>query len=312
MKPKPSYYYRKAVRFITRDIWSMDSAAYGAGKALGLRYLKALIISVRGISMHKVGLQAAALTFFSLIAIIPFVAVVYAITNGFGFTKELETIIYANFPEQEEVLHWILQFAHNLLDTSKSGLFGVIGFFTFSWSIIWVMVSVEQAFNSIWQVEKSFPLLRKMFIYCGLIALSPVLIGVSLMIPLSYGDLIQRIGGYDAKILTSLQPVMKRLFLFILFCPIIFAAFKLIPNTKVQNRSALRAAIITTVVFMLLQVLYVETQLFVSRLNAIYGAFAAIPFFMMWMQMSWLLILIGAELSYAFQHIDTYHIPSHP
>ena len=262
--------------------------------------------------MHSIGLQAAALTFFSIIAIIPFVAVVYAITNGFGFTKELESIIYANFPEQEELVHWILQFAHNLLDTSKSGLFGIIGFLTFSWSIISVLVSVENSFNTLWQVKKSHPITKKLLVYIGIISLSPLLIAVSLMLPLSYGELMQRIGGYDIKLFSSLQLIFGRLLLFFFFCPLIFAAYKLIPNTKVQNRSALRAAIITTVVFMLLQVLYVETQLFVSRLNAIYGAFAAIPFFMMWMQMSWLLILIGAELSYAFQHIDTYHIPSPP
>ena len=305
---KLKYYYLKTIRFIARDIWNMDSAAYSSGKALGLRYLKALIISVRGLSMNNVGLQAASLTFYSLIAIIPFVAVIYAITNGFGFTKELEAIIYANFHDQEEIVHQILQFANNLLDTSKSGVFGVIGFCTFSWSIIWVMVSAEQAFNTIWQVKKSYPLTRKILVYFGLIAFSPLLIGVSLMIPLSYGDLVHRIGGYHIKLLSSLQPIMGRIVLFVFFCPVIFAAFKFIPNTKVRNVPALHASVITTIVFILTQVLYVETQLLVSRLNTIYGAFAAIPFFMMWLQMSWFLILIGAQLSYAFQHIDTYHI----
>ena len=309
MKFNLSYCYKKAFRFITQDIWNMDSAAYGPSKALGLRWLKALIISIRGISVNNVGLQAASLTFYSIIAIIPFVAVIYAITNGFGLTRELETIIYANFSEQEDIVHWILQFANNLLDTSRSGVFGIIGFFTFFWSIIWVMVCVEQAFNTIWQVKKSFPLARKILVYFGLIAFSPLLIGISLMIPLSYGDLIQRIGSEHVKFLTTIQPLFGRIVLFIFFCPVIFAAFKLIPNTKVRNIPALRASIITTIVFIILQVLYVETQLFVSRLNAIYGAFAAIPFFMMWLQMSWFLILIGAQLSFAFQHIDTYHIP---
>jgi membrane protein len=301
---KIKYFYLKISRFITQDIWRLDSSAYGHGKAWGLSYLKAIIITIRGMSMHKVGLQAAALTFFSLMAIIPFVAVIYAITKGFGFTKELETIIYANFSGQEEIVQWILQFANNMLNTSKSGVFGIIGFFTFFGSIIWVMISVEQAFNTIWQVKKSSPIARKIMVYFGLIAFSPLLISIFLMIPLSYSNFIQSI-GYNVKILTSLKPIIGRIVLFLFFCPVIFAAFKLIPHTKVRNKPALRAAIITTIFFILIQVLYVETQLFVSRLNAIYGAFAAIPFFMMWLQMSWLLILLGAELSCAFQTNQT-------
>ena len=303
------YYYLKTIRFITKDIWKLDGSAYSRWKAMGLRYLKALIISIRGMSMNNVGLQAASLTFYSLIAIIPFVAVVYAITNGFGFTKELETIIYANFHEQEAIVHKVLQFAGNLLDTSKSGFFGAIGFFTFSWSIIWVMVSVEQAFNTIWQVKKSAPLPRKILVYILLITFSPLLITISLMIPLSYGDFIQRIGGDHIKFISSVQPILGKVVLFIFFCPVIFAAFKLIPNTKVRTLPAFHASVITTIVFILTQVLYVETQLFVSRLNAVYGAFAAIPFFMMWLQTSWFLILVGAELSYAFQHSDNYSLP---
>jgi len=256
-------------------------------------------------SAHKVGIQAAALTFFTVLAVIPFIAVVYAITKGFGFAKELESLIYTHFSTQEELMQWILQFANNLLDTSKSGLFGVIGFFTFMSSIIWVMVSVEQAFNGVWQVKNSGSIARKALIYIGLIIISPVIIGISFMIPLSYSTFIKSI-GLDFRFLSSLAPTVGWLLFFVFLWALIFAAFKWIPNTKVETKPAFRAALFTTIAFMAIEALYLETQLFISKLNAIYGAFAAIPLFMFWMQINWFLILLGAELSYAFQHIDNY------
>ena len=303
--PKIKRYYHVVVRFLTHDIWHFDTIAFGRGTALGVRYLKILLITIRSMSAHKVGLQAAALTFFTMIAIIPFVALVYAITKGFGFTKELESIIYANFSGQEEIVQRILEFANNLLDTSKSGLFGIIGSATFLWSIIWVMISVEQAINNVWQVKNSSSFGRKVLIYTGLIIFSPALIGASFLIPLSYNTFLQSI-GLHFKFLTSLEPIVGWLMLFLFLGGLIFAAYKLIPNTKIETMPALYAAIITTIASMAMQALYLETQIFVSRLNAIYGAFAAIPFFMFWMQMNWFLILLGAELSFAFQNIDCY------
>lgn len=264
-----------------------------------------LFVTLRNMSANRVGIQAGALTFFTLVALIPFIAVVYAITKGFGFTKELETLIYANFTGQEEVIQRILQFANNLLDTSGSGLFGIIGSITFLWSIIWVMISVEQAFNHVWQVKNNHSLWRKALVYLGLIILSPVFIGGSLLIPLSYNTFIQKI-GLSINFISSIEPVVGWLVLMVFLCLIFFAAFKLIPNTKVRFGPALKAAIFAAVVFVGIQAIYVETQIFMSRLNAIYGAFAAIPFFMLWMQMNWFLLLLGVELSFAFQHIIHY------
>jgi membrane protein len=244
------------------------------------------------------------------VAIVPFIALVFAITKGFGYAKELEIMILENFSSQEEVVQWLLIFANNLLDTSKSGLFGAIGFITFLWSVIWLMISVEQAFNNVWQVKNDNFFVRRIIIYMGIILLSPIILGGSLMIPLSYNAFIPSI-GFDFKFVSSLEPVVSWLMLSTFLCIIVFAAYKFIPNIKVRNTPAFRAAIFTTIVFMGIQALYLETQLLVSRLNAIYGAFAAIPFFMLWMNINWFLLLIGAELTYAFQHVDSYKPNTH-
>ena len=302
---KSKRYYQKLLRFFTFDIWNVDNMAEGNGSSWGIRYLKILLITIRSVSDHKVGLLAAALTFFSLVAIVPFIAVVYAITKGFGFAKELESLIFANFSEQEEVVQWVLKFANNLLDTNKSGLFGIIGFITFLWSVVWVMISVEQTFNHIWQVKNDKSIARKALVYIGIIILSPILMGGLLLAPLSYNTFIQSI-GLDIKFFSTLAPFVAKLMHFLSLCILFFAAYKLIPSAKIGIIPALYAALFTTTAFMCVQMLYWETQIFVVRLNAVYGAFAAIPFFMFWMQINWLLILLGAELSYAFQNFKSY------
>ena len=84
--------------------------------------------------------------------------------------------------------------------------------------------------------------------------------------------------------------------------------YKYIPNVKVHFIAAFNAALIAAIAFIVVQYLYLETQILVSRLNAIYGAFAAIPLFLIWMNVSWIIILFGAEISHAYQYVDSYSI----
>ncbi|MCL2738261.1 MAG: YihY/virulence factor BrkB family protein [Bacteroidales bacterium] len=309
--PSIKNYYRKTDKFLSHDIWDIDHKDYRGSKARGLRYLKILLITLKGMSTHKVGLQAAALTLFSLIAIVPFIAVAYAITRGFGFAGELESMIYTQFSGQEEIMQWILTSAHNLLDTSKSGFFGILGFLTFLWSIVWLMISVEQMFNNIWQVKNNSPLIRKILVYFGLIILFPLILGSSFMIPLSYNHFIQRI-GWNVAFLSSLKPVVGWLIHVVFTGFLFFTAFTLIPKTKVYGLPALKAALFTALAFVVIQILYVETQLFLSKLNAVYGVFAALPFFMMWLNTTWFIVLLGAELSFTFQYIDHRYATKNP
>ena len=303
--PSPKKQYQKLVQFLSHDIWHVDSAAYGRRKALALRYLKIIILTFRSFSMNRAGIQAAALTFFTLIAIIPFVAVVFAITQGFGYAKEFNDLIYYNFAEQEDVVHWVLQFAQNLLETGKEGFFGIVGFVFFFVSILWVMASVEQSFNRVWQVKNNHSLARKILMYLSLIILSPLIIAGAFAIPLSYHRVIAGL-GLDYISISSLVSFMGRMILFVFVGLFFFLAFKLIPNTKVRIMPAINAAIIITLAFTVVQMVYVETQLFVSRLNAIYGAFAAVPLFMIWININWFILLLGAEMSFAFQNLDRY------
>jgi len=148
--PKIKHTYQRVLKFILNDIWHLDMSELSIMKARMVRYLKVFIITIRGVGADKIGMQATTLSFFSLMAVVPFVAMVSTITNGFGLGKRFEALIYTYFSGNEETINYILKFANNVISTSQNGLFGIISFVIYLWTVIWLMLSVEKCFNDIW------------------------------------------------------------------------------------------------------------------------------------------------------------------
>lgn len=119
-----------------------------------VRYLKVLIITLRGFNSDKVGLQSVALSFFSAMSLVPFVALMFAITKGFGLAQRLETLLRTYFAENEDIIEYLLQFANNVIKSAENGLFGIFSFLFLLWTVIWLMLSIEKSFNDIWKVER--------------------------------------------------------------------------------------------------------------------------------------------------------------
>ena len=251
--------FRKLKHFLSEDIWRLDIEDFSRAKARSIKYLKVLLITIKTFSAEKIGFQAVALSFFGTMSVVPFIAVAFAITGGFGLTDKLKKLLYEYFSNSQETIDMVLGFAENIIDTAQSSVMGLLSALLFVWLVFWMMISVERVFNNVWRVKKS----RNIF---------------------------KRISFYIVATLTF------------------SAMYKFIPNYKVLYPNALRAAAISAFAFTVLQYLYLETQLFVTRLNMVYGAVAAIPLFMFWMNFGWFIILFGADLSYAYQHVDNYNI----
>lgn len=309
IKEKIKNLYKIVFQFITDDIWNINLDDFSRLKARIIRDFKVIIITLRHFSMDRIGLQAVALSYFATLAFIPFIAVIFTITNGFGLDARIQELLYLNFSGSQEIVDYIIQFANNIIDTAQSGPYGVISFLVFVWLIIWLMLNVERAFNEIWKVEKSRRIGKRIVAYFSILVLSPLILVVFLATPLLVSDGLNLIGlGNFFSELSSFVTWLI-FFFFVLF--LFSAIYKFIPNVKVPYRIAFNASLITSVAFIVLQVLYMETQLFVSRLNSVYGVFAAIPLFMIWINFAWFIILFGAELSYAFEHVDNYNVDNY-
>lgn len=295
---------RKLKEFFRDDIWNINTSDLGRAKAKVVRYTRIIILTAKNFSRQNVGQQAVALSFFSTMALVPFLAVAFAISNYAGLGTYLRELIYENFGRDTIVDH-ILTFADNIIAASQQGIYGIISFLIFLWMVIWLMSRVEWSFNRIWKVERNRILWKRVLAYAVTMTASPFIIMVFLSVALSISDGINAI-GLEIPLLSSISTFLIWLSFFAFMTVVLTAMYILIPNARVRLLPALSAALISSLAFTVVQYLYMETQMFVSRMNAVYGVFAAIPLFMVWLNIGWFIILLGSELSYVFQNVDNY------
>jgi membrane protein len=298
--------YKSVIKFITNDIWRLDFSELSNFKARLIRHLKVLIITLKEFGKLRVGREAVALSYFGIMAAVPLVAVILAVSNGFGLNQKLSDMLYSSFPTSTDLIAAILGFANNIVVSIDKGAFGWISFITFVWLVIWLMLNIEGAFNRIWKVEKSRSLWKRGLVYLTILILSPFVLLLFLYGVAYYAQFINEIKdnlGFFSFITTNLYWIIfYGVTIFVLS-----AMYFVIPHAKIKYSACLKASMISGFAFVVIQYLYLETQLMVTRLSAVYGIFAAIPLLMAWMNLCWFVILFGSDLSYAFQHVDDYN-----
>ena len=271
-----------------------------------MEHLRIFLAAWKGFGKHQCQLRASALTFYSLLAIVPIAAMAFGIAKGFNMQTILQERLLEKFEGQEEVLTRVFDFANTLLANTSGGVVAGVGVAVLFWTIIKVLGNIESSLNDIWGIKKPRSLSRKATDYLSVMLISPILLVISgsatVLITSKITFVTQKI-----EMLGALRPVIT----FILgFAPysIMWVLFSFLyifmPNTKVNLKSGLFAGIIAGTIYQTVQWLYVTFQVGVAQYNAIYGSFAALPLFLVWVQLGWLIILAGAELSYVHQHSD--------
>ncbi len=299
---------KKLIDFLTTDIWRIRSQSLPPKKLIPIRILRTVLLAIQGFQEDRCLLRASSLTFYSLLSIVPVAALAFGIAKGFGFESMLERQLLERFAGQEEVLVRVFDFARTLLKNTKGGMIAGIGVIVLFWSVMKVLGHIEQSFNEIWENKRGRTLWRKFSDYFAMMLISPVLFIMS--------------GSVTVFITTQVTSITNKVALIGFFSPIIFSLLKLtpyvliwalftfaylvMPNLKVNFVSGLVAGIVAGTAFQLLQSFYISFQVLVAKYNAIYGSFAALPLFLMWLQLSWLIVLFGAELSFAHQNAETY------
>ena len=294
-------------RFIKNDIWTLELEELSKARARFIKYLKVMMITIKTFSSEKIGFQAVALSFFSTMSVVPFVAIIFAITGGFGLADKLKEFLYGYFNNSQQIIDTILGFAQNIIDTAQSSAVGLVSALLFVWIVIWMMMNVEKVFNNVWRVQKSRNLFRRLSVIIAMLFVSPFVVMVFFGGSFVYSHALSYL-GLDLETFNTFKTLLSWSLFGVLATFTFSAMYKFIPNSPVDYPNALRAAIYSGIAFTVMQYLYLETQVFVTRLNGIYGAFAAVPLFMVWINIGWFIILIGAELSYAFQNVDSFNI----
>jgi membrane protein len=296
---------QQVIQFFEKDIWKISTKGKHPVFSFFVKQGRILFIAARGFYKDKIQLRASALSFYTMLSIVPVLALIFGVAQGFGLGERLNNLLKERLQGQQEVLKVLLDFVDRYLGHINSGYIAGIGLVVLFWSVMKVLGNIESSFNNIWQIKKSRLIARQFTDYISLLVIAPVFLVIASSFNVSQLSSISN----SIPFLHYLDSVLKAL-VTVLSYTLIWFVFTLIyiivPNTRVRFKPALIAGIIAGTLFQLLQWGYVIFQSLLSGYGAIYGTFAALPLFMMWLEFSWLIVLLGAEISFAYQNAVQY------
>jgi membrane protein len=299
-------------QFLKTDIWRLQSHKLPPRRLFWITQLRIFLLAIRRFTEDKCDSRASALTFYSLLSIVPVAAMAFAVAKGFGLEKILAEQLMTKLEGQEEVAQRIIGFAQSLLENTKGGAIAGVGIVVLLWTVIKVLGNIEASFNDIWGVKTPRKMGRKLADYLSVMMLCPILLitasSVTVLVTTRLTAMLERLSflGYLANVIVWSLKILPYGVIWVVFTFI----YAFMPNTKVQLKSALWAGILAGTIYQLTQLVYITFQIGVAKYGAIYGSFAALPLFLVWLQLSWLILLLGAEFSFAHQNVATYEFES--
>lgn len=254
---------------------------------------------IRGFYLDDCYLWASGLSYYTLLSIVPLLAIVFGIAKGFGFEQALEKQILELFYQQIEFALKVIQFAKSALETAHTSLITGIGVFFLFWTSIGLLGNFERALNKIWNVSNPRSFKEQVTAYLPLLVFGPIaVVGSSSLTFVIISEIVEL--STEQGIYPDIKPAIEGAYyvVLILISWILFLfLYTYIPNKRIPLRSCLIASLITSIAFQVSQWAYIHLQIYLTSYNAIYGSFAAIPLFLIWLQASWMIILGGAELA---------------
>jgi membrane protein len=297
--------------FFKNGIWEIQLKNLSPLKAFSVKYLRIILLASRGFARDNCQKTASVLTYYSLLNLVPVVAVAFAMAKGFGLEKLIEKQILqmaekANW--QADITTQLISFSHNLLNQAKGGLIAGVGIVLLFWTVISIMGKIEESLNEIWEIKKSRTLIRKFSDYITMMVLGPVLLIISssatILVASQVKVIVNKIAvlGVFSKVIFLLLNLLPYASIWVLFTML----YLIMPNTKIAVRSAILGGVAAGTIAQIVQWVYIKFQIGVASYGAIYGSFAALPLFLGMLQMSWMILLFGAEIANANEHYETF------
>lgn len=299
-------------RFIEVELWLIKLKSLPRKERWLYGFIRVWIISVKEFMDDRCKEKASALTYFSLLSVVPVLAMLFAIAKGFGLEKLLEQQLSTFLSSQEEMLHNVLPFAQRMLDSANGGIITGISLVFLIFLVVRLLMNIENAFNHMWDIKHSRRWERKISDYVAVILLGPVLLIVA-------SSATVFVTGQIQSVLTAFEifnPIKSGIFFMLRLLPytliwlLLFLLYLIFPNTRVQPFPALMAGILAGTLYQLTQWGFINLQFAFARYNAIYGSIVFIPLFLIWLHLSWLIVLFGAEFAYGIQYVNEWTLKS--
>jgi membrane protein len=300
------------VKKLNDAIWHTSLSELSKRKTFLIKQLRIIILAARGFANDNVQLRASALTLYTILSVVPLVAIGFAIAKGFGLDQNLNELISKQFQSYPEVLNYLLSLATNALQQTKGGYIAGVGIIILFWSVMSLLNRIESSFNRIWQISSARSWFRKFTDYLTIMLIAPVFVILSGSITVFITTQLPEYMS-NAPILNFFKPVISfliKLSPYFLTWFVLTVLFIIMPNDKVRFYPALISGIISGTILQFLQWLYLDLQFGIYKLSAIYGSFALIPLFIIFLQTGWIVVLLGAELTFANQNVSRYEYES--
>lgn len=301
----------RIIHFINDGVWKISLKDLSPFQSFLIKCLRIFLLACRGFSKDHCYKTASVLTYYSLLNIVPLIAVAFGIAKGFGLEKLIERQILqiaekANW--QPDLTTQILAFSHRLLETTKGGVIAGIGVVMLFWTVISILGKIEGAFNEIWEIKRARTLVRRFSDYISLIVFAPILVVISssatILIAGQLKIILNKIAHFG--ILSSIILFLLNLLPYVSIWVLLILLYLVMPNTKIPIKSALLGGLSAGTIAQIVQWIYFKFQIGASKYGAIYGSFAALPLLLGWLQLTWMIVLFGAEIAHAHEHYETF------
>ena len=303
MRERVSHFWKRVNELLRRRIWEPPELLSASRlQDWAYRQLRVTVIFVQGLARGRIQLRASAMTFTTLLTLGPILVLSLAVFRSFGALSDLETrledFLLDNLSpgSQEQVRSWLVQF----FAAAEQGAFRELSILVLIGAVVGMLGALEQAFNDIWGVHRGRSFFQRVSIYTTMMVFGPILVGVSLSVTASIETApFQAWLGNMAPELVGLLELGLRCGAVLLTGLGITLLYTILPNVRVSLRASLPAGLVAAAIWEALKLgygVYIHTA---SSYGTLYGSLAAIPFFLMWVYVSWLVVLFGAQLAFA-------------
>ncbi|MDE7412715.1 MAG: YihY/virulence factor BrkB family protein [Muribaculaceae bacterium] len=302
---KPGFFtriYNKVYSFV---MYCISGVWNDPRKTFKVRFIKTMNLSVNSFLDRGLQIRSMALTYYTVLSLVPALALLVAIARGFGLNDTMQGELYSMFPSQGKAITTALKFVDSYLNEATSGVFVGVGIVMLLWTIISLLAYIEDAFNSIWDVKEGRTLYQKLTDYVAICLIIPILMLCSSGVSIFMSTTIQE--KLNLPFLTAGVNMVLELAPLVLAWLAFTFSYYFIPTTKVNFKYAMFAGAFSAIAFQVLQLLFVNGQIYVSKYNAIYGSFAFLPLMLVWLQFSWMILLAGCVLTYSLQNVFTFN-----
>ncbi|MES2763129.1 MAG: YihY/virulence factor BrkB family protein [Bacteroidota bacterium] len=299
--------FKRLSHFVNHRLWQLRLEKLDKKQGFLLKQLRIFMLAIKGFNEDNCLLKASALTYYTLFSIVPVIALAFAIAKGFGYQEDLKRQILEKFSDQQDILTQSFGYADKMLANTQGGLIAGIGIVLLLWAVMKLLGSIENSFNEIWEIKRDRTWVRKITDYLSIMLIAPICLVLSGAITVGIKTSIEAVSSTYVS-LSPIAYILLKLLAFSLIWAIFTFIYIALPNTKVNFKAGAMGALVAAILFELLQWVYLASQVGVAQYNAIYGSFAALPLFLIWVQYSWYVMLFGSELAFANQNVDHYEL----